>query len=468
MTSSQWVPTTLGTACEINPPRPKLASLSDETQVLFVPMAAVDDVRGEITGPETRPLGEVRDKSFRTFSSNDVLFAKITPCMENGKAAIAPDITNGLGFGSTEFHILRPNKDVSARFIWHFVRQQTFRKLAEEQMTGTVGQARVPADFLRNFPIDLPPRPVQDLVADRLDRATEAAQNAEVHLRTALETVRSFRRAILAAACAGRLTEDWRRSNPEAESLEHALLERQSSRTEKSRRVAEQFIDLAVPSVPASYVVTTLGACADLIEYGTSKKCDQEESKGVPVLRMGNIQDGFIDYSDLKYCDKDDEVERLTLHDGDLLFNRTNSPELVGKSAVFHRRDRMSFASYLIRVRFARELADPDYVNYWVNSAWGREWARLAKTDGVSQSNINGSKLALMPIPLPPIDEQRVIVERASRMLAKADAIESQVRSIARLVEKSSYAVLAKAFRGELLNGSVDSNGEAGTTNRVV
>src|ERR1051326_3972627 len=94
-----WVPTTLGSVCEINPPKPKLKGVPDDTKVMFVPMAAVDDATGTVARPEERRLGDVRSKSYRTFAPNDVLFAKITPCMENGKSAIVPPIPTGIGFG---------------------------------------------------------------------------------------------------------------------------------------------------------------------------------------------------------------------------------------------------------------------------------------------------------------------------------------------------------------------------------
>lgn len=92
----------------------------------------------------------------------------------------------------------------------------------------------------------------------------------------------------------------------------------------------------------------------------------------MPVLRMGNIQDGQLELSDLKFVPINDEIERLTLRRGDLLFNRTNSPELVGKSPVFDSEEDMTFASYLIRVKSDNEVADPQFVAYWLNSAWGR------------------------------------------------------------------------------------------------
>lgn len=209
--------------------------------------------------------------------------------------------------------------------------------------------------------------------------------------------------------------------------------------------------DLSLPELPSGYLVGTIAEAARLIEYGTSQRCDGDE-RLTPVLRMGNIQNGQLDLSDLKYCKADDEIDRLILEDGDLLFNRTNSPELVGKSAVFHDSARMTFASYLIRARFDEQVALPDFVNYWINSAWGRLWAHHVKTDGVSQSNINGTKFGSMPLPLPPIEEQREIVRRASQMLTLADSVLARLEAASSDVERSSQAVLAKALRGELLS----------------
>jgi type I restriction enzyme, S subunit len=187
-----------------------------------------------------------------------------------------------------------------------------------------------------------------------------------------------------------------------------------------------------------------------VLEYGTSKRADAASNTGVPILRMGNIQGGQLELNELKYISVDREIEHLMLKSGDLLFNRTNSPELVGKSAVFHEQVPMTFASYLIRVRFAPEIAEPDFVNFWINSAWGKAWARQVKTDGVSQSNINGTKLGTMPLPLPPIEEQQEIVHRASRMLELADGLLARIEGASRRVEHTSQAMLAKAFRGEL------------------
>jgi len=164
---------------------------------------------------------------------------------------------------------------------------------------------------------------------------------------------------------------------------------------------------------------------------------------------MGNIQVGELDLSDLKFIQRDSEIDGLMLKDGDLLFNRTNSPELVGKSAVFHSDQPVTFASYLIRVRFAPAVAEPDFVNLWINSAWGKEWARLTKTDCVSQSNINGSKLGLLAVPLPPIAEQREIVKRVLGLLRTADEIGRQIDQAVVATKRLETATTERALRGE-------------------
>ena len=188
------------------------------------------------------------------------------------------------------------------------------------------------------------------------------------------------------------------------------------------------------------------------MQYGTSVKADAPADKGVPMLRMGNVQDGRIDLSDLKYMNLDaNDVESFLLQRGDVVFNRTNSPELVGKSAVFDVDRRVVFASYLVRLKCDPRLVQSDFVCNWINSLWGRAWARTVRTDGVSQSNINATKLGAMPLPIPPLEEQAVIGERVRQMFDLADKIEMKVSSGTLRAEKLVQATLAKAFRGELV-----------------
>ena len=121
-----WVWTTIGEVCEVNPRMAYPDDFTDQTLVSFVPMAAVDEISGAIVDAESRPIEEVW-KGYKRFADNDVIFAKITPCMENGKAAIAKSLVNGIGLGSTEFHVLRPSRVVLPQWVYHFVRQSAFR-----------------------------------------------------------------------------------------------------------------------------------------------------------------------------------------------------------------------------------------------------------------------------------------------------------------------------------------------------
>ena len=145
----------LGEICAINPRLVESTNSANDTVVSFVPMAAVDERIGTIAIHEDRPLSEV-SKGYTAFRDGDILFAKITPCMENGKIALARNLTNGSGRGSTEFFVLRPGNRVLGEYLYHFVRQQRFRERAKRSFTGTVGQQRVPKSFMESVPIPLP------------------------------------------------------------------------------------------------------------------------------------------------------------------------------------------------------------------------------------------------------------------------------------------------------------------------
>jgi len=155
---------------EINPRDSHWKQLPDDTMVSFVPMPAVSEITASIEDAEIRPLGEVR-RGYTYFRDNDVLFAKITPCMENGKVALAQHLKSGLGFGSTEFHVIRSKDGVLPRYLYFFVRQPSFRRHAKQRMRGAAGQQRVPKQFLVDYLIPLPPPSEQRRIVELLDRA---------------------------------------------------------------------------------------------------------------------------------------------------------------------------------------------------------------------------------------------------------------------------------------------------------
>lgn len=173
----------LGDCCVINPKRSKIA-LSDTDTVSFVPMPSVSE-EGYLQDVSDAEYGSVKN-GFTYFENGDVLFAKITPCMENGKGAIAHDLTNGIGMGSTEFHVLRPLKGRSNSYwLLTLTRLPEFRDRAAHNMSGTGGQQRVRADFLENFMIGLPPIEKQI----ELETICRVADKSKFELKKSIEAI---------------------------------------------------------------------------------------------------------------------------------------------------------------------------------------------------------------------------------------------------------------------------------------
>jgi len=165
-----WIEARLDTVAEINPRLGFEEQPENNCEVTFVPMSAVDEYTGTITTPETRKYIDVA-KGYSSFKEQDVLFAKVTPCMENGKAAIADKLTNGLGFGSTEFHVIRPLNLVLPEYLLRFIRQPFFRKYAKSAFQGTGGLQRVPPGFLSRVKIPLPSIAEQKFIVDLLQQS---------------------------------------------------------------------------------------------------------------------------------------------------------------------------------------------------------------------------------------------------------------------------------------------------------
>lgn len=153
----------IGNVCILNPKKSEIETI-DNIEVSFIPMQSVSE-KGDIDTSEIRLLNDVK-KGFTYFKENDVLFAKITPCMENGKGAVAKGLKNNIGFGSTEFHVIRPTNKVNSTWLYTYTTFKSFRDEAERKMTGSAGQKRVPTKFFENYEIAIPPIDLQNKFAD--------------------------------------------------------------------------------------------------------------------------------------------------------------------------------------------------------------------------------------------------------------------------------------------------------------
>ena len=164
-----WPLVKISDVCEINPRKSEINDLPPDTMVSFVPMAVVNEHQKQFIPTEEKPLSDVYT-GYTYFRNGDVLLAKVTPCFENGKSGIAENLTNEIGFGSSEFFVLRPNKErVLSDFIYRLISTDLFINQGKQKMTGTGGLQRIPRDFLNDFMIPLPPLSVQEKIIDEIE-----------------------------------------------------------------------------------------------------------------------------------------------------------------------------------------------------------------------------------------------------------------------------------------------------------
>ncbi|MBI2190734.1 MAG: restriction endonuclease subunit S [Planctomycetes bacterium] len=194
----------LGEVCEINPSRPSGLKRGEDEPTTFVPMSAVDAIAGTIARAEQRPFGQVR-KGYTYFAEGDVLFAKITPCMQNGKHAIARELLSGFGFGTTEFHVFRPGPGITAEWIHQFLRQPAILQAATGHFTGAVGQQRLPEGYLMALEIPLPHLGEQRRIAGMLKEQMASVERARKALEEQLDAIHKLPAAILRRAFQGEL-----------------------------------------------------------------------------------------------------------------------------------------------------------------------------------------------------------------------------------------------------------------------
>ncbi|MCL4806459.1 MAG: restriction endonuclease subunit S [Thermoanaerobaculia bacterium] len=213
-----------------------------------------------------------------------------------------------------------------------------------------------------------------------------------------------------------------------------------------ARAVFESYRDSVIHH--QGWELKTLGDLCERVEYGTSAK--SKPMGRMPVLRMGNIQNERLDWTNLVYTDDDAEIAKYRLKKGDVLFNRTNSVELVGKSAIYLGERPALFAGYLIRIHRREGLVDAGYLNYFLNSSAARDYGRTVMISSVSQANISGTKLLTYVMPTPPLSEQKAIVK-------KLDALRDEIARLSGMYESKLTALAAlkqsllhRAFTGQL------------------
>lgn len=229
-----------------------------------------------------------------------------------------------------------------------------------------------------------------------------------------------------------------------------AAIDKAKANAEQNLRNARELFDCYLNSIlfDTKWQIKQLGEVCKKVEYGTSTKSSNQGE--IPVLRMGNIQNGKFDWSNLVYSSNSEDNVQYLLQYNDVLFNRTNSPELVGKTAIYKGERPAIFAGYLIRIHRNEELLDADYLNYYLNSKMAFDYGKTVVISSVNQANINGTKLKTYPIPLPSLEEQKSVVCKFNALQNEVSELEEVYKKKLQNLEELRKSILQKAFNGEL------------------
>jgi type I restriction enzyme S subunit len=451
----------ISSVAEINP-RKWTEQPNEDDEVSFVPMASVEVESGILDATNVR-LWERVKKGYTRFEEGDILVAKITPSMENGKAALAVGLAGGRGAGSTEFHVLRPSEKLDAKFLLHYVLQTSTRRAARAQMRGVAGQLRVPPEFYREYEIPLPPLDEQRKIVEAIETQFTRLDDAVAALNRAQTRLKRYRASVLKAACEGTLVPtEAELARQEGRSYESAsaLLERMKAEREaapgKKRGKATKAASLdtlQLAKLPEGWAWTSFGELISKSEYGTSTKCDYEYT-GPPVLRIPNMIAGTLNFTDMKFASAEHAVTgEEALIRGDLLVCRTNgSVNLVGRSALVKETpsSRYWFASYLLRFRFFESKTVPWWLHNYLWSPHARKWIEQHAASSAGQNNVSLSLINGMPVPMPPLAEQARIVEEVERRLSVIEQMEAMVETNLKRAESLRQSILRMAFSGKL------------------
>jgi len=328
---------------------------------------------------------------------------------------------------------IQTTEELDVRYLYHFLQSINW-----DDIVSGVAIPMLTISKLGEVDIILPSIEKQRRIVSALDALLPKVRFIKSRLEKIPSILKKFRQSVLSAACSGSLIESFNSYN--------------CDKWAEVRRLLNDAKD-QIDGFPDHWMLTNLGNLCDGFQYGTSKK--SETSGLVPVLRMGNLQNGEVDWSDLKYSSDESDMKKYALSDGDVLFNRTNSPDLVGKTSIYRGQAKAIFAGYLIKIKNRHDILHSEYLNYCLNSNYGRQWCKEVRTDGVGQSNINASVLASFLIPLPPIEEQIEITIRVQQLLKLSDSLESKYQKAMVRINKIEQSILAKAFQRELTASQV-------------
>ena len=406
----------------INPTKSELSDLDPKTDVSFVPLEDFG-TDGEIIDTETRPLEEVYD-GYTYFREGDIAIAKITPSFENGKGAICRGLENGIGFGTTELHILRPRKGVNTEFLWYVLRSKPFMDEAETAMRGVAGQQRVPTEFIENYEIINPPLEEQrkyiQYIRDREAQINRLYDKKEKIVEL-LETKRIAE--ITRLVTSGTSDQDQELKDVESKWFDRIPVDWELQRLNY----------LKDPSTTICYGIVLPGP-------------NQEE--GVPIIKGGDCHPEALDPDTLSKTTPEiaSDYDRSNLDPGDLVYEIRGSVGRVVK--VPPELDGANLTQDTARIS-PREDVDSDWLKYALKSEPFRQQMDL-HTHGATIQGVNLEDLRNGVLPVPPYEEQKQISQVATQIDDRIQELTEKINQEKQLLSEKKKALITKAATGQI------------------
>lgn len=364
----------------------------------------------ELVYLDAKTLREINEPQFR--DNGVVVVQNQKVILVDGENSGEVFIVPYRGYMGSTFRIINISKCSDEMYVRYFI-DFNRDKLRKNKVGSAIPHLNKELFFSLEFPF--PPLSEQQRIVARIESLFAKLDEAKEKAQEVVDGFETRKAAILHKAFSGELTQKWREENGVG-------------------------LD--------AWTVSSIDELCHSLKYGTSKKSKSEGP--VVVIRMGNLQQGEIDWSDLAYTDDQEDIEKYKLNPGDVLFNRTNSAVLVGKTSIYRGEFPAIFAGYLIKLDYDHECILGEYLNYSLNTTAAKEYCNSVKTDGVNQSNINAKKIGAFEIPVAPLSEQKEIVRIIKSLLEKENQSKETAETVIEQIDTMKKAILARAFRGEL------------------
>lgn len=416
----------------VNPSSNHARTLGPEDEVSFVPMDALGELGG-LSLEQSRAISEIGN-GYTEFENGDIVVAKITPCFENGKGALAEGLKNGVAYGTTELHVFRPHANLNSRFLFYLSISHPFRKLGEAEMYGAGGQKRIPPEYCKDFPIPLPPQE-QITIVDFLDRETAKIDALVAKRQNLINRLKEKRNALISEAVTRGLP-------PEAAKVA-GLNPHPKLRSSGIEGLGE---------IPEVWKTLKLGYVARL-HGGYAFRSESFESEGIPIVQMNNLKRGRLETFDANRIDESECMKEFALNEGDLLFGMSGSvgeTGSLGNFAVVHKSDLPAQLNQRVgRFKPKKASVETRFLSYMIQTPFFQDQILLRVT-GTAQFNVSSDQVEACQAPIPPLMEQTAIADYLDRQTTNNDAMIGRIEAAITKLGEYRTALITAAVTGKI------------------